>query len=211
MPQNGAVTAILLLIPIAYLLGTFPSAEIVARRYGIDVTKAGSGNPGASNVIRLVGWKAGVVVLVLDAAKGAAAALVGSSIDGHRGAWILGVAAVVGHVFPVWRKLKGGRGVATGAGVFLVVYPWLTIALGVVWFLVARVLHKASIASLVCAIAAPVAVVALDGSTLDVAVVSGVALLLVMRHAGNLRRLVRGEEHGLEDAPDHPDDEASAA
>jgi glycerol-3-phosphate acyltransferase PlsY len=210
MPQNGAVTAILLLVPVAYLLGTFPSAELVGRRYGVDITKAGSGNPGASNVFRLLGWKAGVVVLLLDAAKGAAAAIAGSSIDGHRGAWILGVAAVVGHVFPVWRRFKGGRGVATGAGVFLVVYPYLTIALGVVWFVVARVLHKASVASLVCAIAAPVAVVLLGGDALDIAVVAAVAGLLILRHAGNVRRLVRGEEHGLADVPDHPDDAAAA-
>jgi glycerol-3-phosphate acyltransferase PlsY len=209
------VVLVLCLVPVAYLLGTFPSASLVARRSGVDVTKAGSGNPGASNVTRLLGWKAGALVLVLDAAKGAIAAAMGLAIDGHRGAWILGVAAVVGHVFPVWRRFKGGRGVATCAGVFLVVYTLLTIALGIVWFVVARVLHKASIASLVCAIAAPVAVIAWGGSVLDIAVVSGVALLVIARHAANVRRLVRGEEHRLvdapDDAPDHPDDAASAA
>ena len=83
-------------------------------QHGVDVTKEGSGNPGASNVVRLLGWKAGALVLVLDAAKGAIAAAAGLAIDGHRGAWILGVAAVMGHIFPVWSKFKGGRGVATG-------------------------------------------------------------------------------------------------
>jgi glycerol-3-phosphate acyltransferase PlsY len=213
MPQNGGVLPLLALIPVAYLLGTFPSADLVARQHGVDVTKAGSGNPGASNVIRLLGWKAGALVLVLDAAKGAIAAAIGLAIDGHRGAWILGVAAVVGHVFPVWRRFKGGRGVATGAGVFLVVYPYITIALAIVWVVIARGLHKASVASLVCALAAPVAVALAGGSALDIAVVLGVALLLVSRHASNLRRLFRGEEHGLgtrADArpEDHPDDHA---
>jgi glycerol-3-phosphate acyltransferase PlsY len=206
------VLAVLILVVFAYLLGTFPSAGLVARHYGIDVTKSGSGNPGTSNVVRLVGWKAGAVVLIADVAKGAIAAGVGLAIDGHRGAFILGVAAVLGHVFPVWSRFKGGRGVATGAGVFLVVFPLITVGLAVVWVAIARGLHKASIASVVCAVAAPILVVVFGGTTIDIAVVAGVALLLVLRHASNLRRLVRGEEHRLGDnSRDHPDDTASAA
>ena len=212
MPQNDTVLAVLILVVFAYLLGTFPSAELVARHYGIDVTKSGSGNPGTSNVVRLVGWKAGAVVLIADVAKGAIAAGVGLAIDGHRGAFILGVAAVLGHVFPVWSRFKGGRGVATGAGVFLVVFPLITVGLAVVWVAIARGLHKASVASLVCAVAAPILVIVFGGTTIDVVVVAAVALLLIARHASNLRRLVRGEEHGLGDTTrDHPDDTASAA
>jgi glycerol-3-phosphate acyltransferase PlsY len=197
----GAVAAVLAVVVLAYLLGTFPSATLVARHYGIDVKKSGSGNPGASNVMRLVGWKAGVVVLVADAAKGAIAAAVGLALDGHRGAYILGGAAVLGHVFPVWSRFKGGRGVATGAGVLLVVYPLITAGLALVWIAIARGLHKASVASIVCAIAAPVIVVLVGGSALDIAVVSGVAVMIIVRHGSNLRRLVRGEEHGLGEAP----------
>ena len=190
----------LLVVP-AYLLGTFPTAILVGRHEGRDPTQEGSGNPGASNVMRLVGWKAGVVVLVADAAKGAIAAAVGLALDGHRGAYILGGAAVLGHVFPVWRKFKGGRGVATGAGVLLVVYPLITAGLAIVWVAIARGLHKASVASIVCAVAAPVLVVLVGGSALDIAVVSGVAVMIILRHGSNLRRLVRGEEHGLGETP----------
>lgn len=216
MPQNGAVAWVLALVLLAYLLGTFPSADLVARRFGVDVTKEGSGNPGASNVVRLLGWKAGALVLFLDAAKGAIAAGVGLAIDGHRGAWILGVAAVVGHVFPVWRRFKGGRGVATGAGVFIVVYPGVTLVLALIWVLIARGLHKASVASLTVAILAPIIVIVRGGSALDIAIVILVAVLLIMRHASNLKRLFRGEEHGLGGAAgattdEHPDDSASAA
>jgi len=207
MAHNGAVTWILALVPVAYLLGTFPSAGLVARRAGIDVTRSGSGNPGASNVVRLMGWKAGVLVFVLDAAKGAIAAGAGLAIDGHRGAWILGVAAVVGHVFPVWRRFKGGRGVATGGGVFVVLYPIVTLVLAVVWVAIARGLHKASVASLTVAVLAPVTVIVLGGSLLDVLIVTAVAVLLIGRHLPNLRRLVRGEEHGLAQ-PTAPDDDA---
>jgi glycerol-3-phosphate acyltransferase PlsY len=199
---------VLALIPLAYLLGTFPSASIVASASGRDVTREGSGNPGASNTFRLLGWKAGLIVLFLDAGKGALAAGVGLAIDGHRGAYILGVAAVLGHVFPITRKFKGGRGVATGAGVLVVVFPMVIAILAVVWIAIARGLHKASIASVVCAVLFPIIVFARGGGKLDVSVTAALAVIVIARHFTNLRRLVRGEEHGLgqESAPTPPDD-----
>lgn len=190
------------LIPAAYLVGTFPSAGLVARTQGHDVLHEGSGNPGASNVFRLLGWKAGLVVLLLDLGKGAGAAGVGAAIDGHRGAFILGVAAVVGHVFPVTRRFKGGRGVATAAGVMAVIFPLDIAVLAVVWFGIARGLRKASVASIVCAIAFPILVAVRGGSALDLAVTSGLAALVVARHLANVRRLVRGQELGLGDEDD---------
>jgi acyl phosphate:glycerol-3-phosphate acyltransferase len=197
-----AVILVACLVPVAYLVGTFPSAGLVARTQGRDVLHEGSGNPGASNVFRLLGWKAGLVVLLLDLGKGAGAAGVGAAIDGHRGAFILGVAAVIGHVFPVTRRFKGGRGVATAAGVMAVIFPLETAGLAVVWFAIARGLRKASVASIVCAIAFPVIVAARDGSALDLAVTAGLAALVVARHLANLRRLVRGQELGLDDEDD---------
>ena len=185
------------LFPVAYLLGTFPSAALVARARGHDILREGSGNPGASNTFRLLGWKAGLLVLVLDIGKGAAAAGAGVALDGHRGAFILGVAAVVGHVFPITRRFKGGRGVATAAGVLAVVFPLETAVLGAVWLGIARGLRKASVASIVCALAFPAIVALRDGSALDIAVTGGLAALVIVRHLSNLRRLVRGEEHGL--------------
>ena len=127
-----------LLVPVAYLLGTFPSAALVARRRGVDVTAEGSGNPGASNTFRLLGWKAGALVFALDVLKGAVAAGVGLAVDGHRGAYILGVAAILGHMLPVTRRFKGGRGVATGGGVMLVIFPLLTLAMAVLWVVLAQ-------------------------------------------------------------------------
>ena len=190
------------LVPVAYLLGTFPSAALVARARGRDILREGSGNPGASNTFRLLGWKAGLLVLVLDLGKGAAAAGAGLALDGHRGAFILGVAAVVGHVFPVTRRLRGGRGVATGGGAMAVVFPLETVALGVAWFVIARGLKKASVASVVCALAYPAIVALRHGSALDLSVTGGLAALVTARHLANLRRLVKGEEHGLGDADD---------
>ena len=186
-----------LLVPVAYLLGTFPSAALVARHAGRDVTQEGSGNPGASNIVRLMGWKAGAVVLLLDMGKGAIAAAVGLALDGHRGAYVLGVAAVLGHVFPVTRHFKGGRGVATAAGVAVVVFPLVLGALALVWVAIARGLHKASIASVVCAALFPVVVWLRGGGKLDLFVTCGLAVVVIVRHFSNLRRLVRGEELGL--------------
>ncbi|HEY8217742.1 MAG TPA: glycerol-3-phosphate 1-O-acyltransferase PlsY [Acidimicrobiia bacterium] len=192
--------AVLALVLLAYLLGTFPSAALVARRSGKDVTQEGSGNPGASNITRMLGWKAGAVVLLLDMGKGALAAGVGLALDGHRGAYILGVAAVLGHVFPITRRFKGGRGVATAGGVLAVVFPLPMVVLAVVWFAIARGLKKASIASVVCALLFPTIVAVRGGSALDIAVTSGLAAIVILRHLANLRRLVRGEEHSI----DHP-------
>jgi glycerol-3-phosphate acyltransferase PlsY len=187
----------LLLIPLAYLLGTFPSAALVARRGGVDVTAEGSGNPGASNVMRLMGWKAGVLVFAMDMGKGAIAAAVGLGLDDHRGAYVLGVAAVLGHVFPITRHFKGGRGVATAAGVLAVVFPLVLAILAVVWIAIARGLHKASVASVVCAVLFPLIVLARGGGKLDLFVTTGLAVVVIVRHFSNLRRLVRGEELGL--------------
>jgi glycerol-3-phosphate acyltransferase PlsY len=191
-----------LLVPVAYLLGTFPSATLVARRRGVDVTAEGSGNPGASNTFRLLGWKAGALVFAMDLLKGALAALAGLAVDGHRGAYVLGVAAVLGHVLPVTRKFKGGRGVATGAGVLLVIFPLLTLGMAALWGALARVTHKASVASVTVAIVFPIAVALAGHEAGDIIVISVMALLVVARHLSNVRRLVKGEELGLDPTTD---------
>jgi glycerol-3-phosphate acyltransferase PlsY len=152
----------------------------------------------------------------MDVLKGALAALGGLAVDGHRGAYILGVAAIVGHVLPVTRKFKGGRGVATGAGVMLVIFPLLTLAMTALWVVLARVTHKASVASITVAIVFPIAVALAGHEAGDIIVISVLAVLVVARHLSNLRRLVKGEELGLdptterEDPPDLGDERAAS-
>ena len=132
----------IVLIPFAWALGTFPTAVLVARAHGHDVTREGSGNPGASNVARLVGWRAGALVLVIDFAKGAIAAGVGLAVGGRAGAFALGVAAIVGHTFPLYRK--GGKGVATNIGILFGLYwPLGLIFLGV-WLAMAFIFRISS-------------------------------------------------------------------
>lgn len=193
------VTAIL--VPFAYLLGTFPSAQLVGRMGGHDVMQEGSGNPGASNVARLMGWKAGALVLFADFAKGAVAAGVGYAVSGRPGAWALGVAAILGHVLPVTRRFKGGKGVATTAGALVVLFPLIVAGGAVVWFAIAKGLHKASVASLVICVAFPIAAFFMGYHAIEIAVLVVLALLVIARHAKNLRRLVRGEELELPRTP----------
>lgn len=186
---------IALCLPVAWLLGTFPSAQLVARAHGRDILKEGSGNPGASNVARLLGWRAGAIVLLCDFAKGLIAAGAGMAIGGRPGAFALGVAAIVGHTFPLYRK--GGKGMATGGGALIVLYPLIVVALAVVWFVVARLLHKASLASLLCTVLFPVAVVALRYDLWEIIVIAALAVLVITRHLGNIRRLLRRQENDL--------------
>jgi glycerol-3-phosphate acyltransferase PlsY len=187
---------VLALAPLAWLLGTFPSALLVARAHGRDVTKEGSGNPGATNVTRLLGWRAGAVVLVCDFAKGAIAAGVGLVVGGRPGAYVLGVAAILGHTFPLYRK--GGKGVATAAGVLVVLYPLIVLGLAPVWVVIARVLHKASLASLVVTVAFPIAAALMGYALWELIVLGALAVLVIARHQANIRRLLRHQEMGVD-------------
>src|SRR6478672_9022749 len=171
------MVAVALLVPVAWLLGTFPSAQLVARAHGHDILAEGSGNPGASNVHRLLGWRAGALVLLCDFAKGALAAGAGLAIGGRAGACVLGVAAVVGHTYPLYRK--GGKGVAAAGGALVVLYPFIVVGLGVVWFVVARVLHKASLGSLLGAVLFPIAAAAMGYDLWEIVVLAALALLVI--------------------------------
>ncbi len=185
----------IVLIPVGYLLGTFPSAVLVARARGVDITAQGSGNPGASNVIRVLGWKAGALVMLADFAKGAAAAGIGLAAGGRAGAYVVGIAAVVGHTYPFGRK--GGKGVAAAGGMLVVLFPIEALVLAVVWLVVSKVSHKASVASLAVIVAFPCVVAALGYAGWEIAVIATIAVLLLLRHAANIRRLVTHEEHDL--------------
>ena len=178
----------------AYFLGTFPTALLVARAGGHDVLAEGSGNPGASNVARLMGWKWGLLVMAGDLAKGAIAAGVGLAVAGRGAAYVLGILAVIGHTYPVTRHFKGGKGVATAGGMLAVLQPVLVLVLAVVWFLTARVLKLASVGSIIVAVLFPIGVAVTGRAGWEIAVTSALALLVVVRHLPNLRRLVRGEE-----------------
>ena len=186
-----------LVVACGFLIGTFPTARLVARRSGRDVTAEGSGNPGATNVYRIAGPGPGLVVFAGDVVKGALPAAAGLLVGGHRLALAAGAAAVVGHCFPPQRRLRGGRGVATSVGLVAVVDPPVVAITAVLWFLVVRLSRRASPASLASALAAPVLAAALGRDATEVAGFALVAALVLVRHAPNLGRLARGGEGPL--------------
>lgn len=187
----------LLLVPIAYLIGTFPSATLVARANGVNIREVGSGNPGASNVARVLGWRRGIWVFVLDAAKGVLATGLGLMVDGRPAGYALGGAAMLGHVFPIWNRFRGGKGVATGGGIFAVMSPVVFSILVVLWFAISRITRKASLASLVIVILLPVGVAIVRQEWWEVVATIGVSLLVGIRHLGNIKRLVTRNEHAI--------------
>ena len=191
-------------IIISYFLGTFPSALIVAKRGGVDVTAAGSGNPGTSNVVRLLGWKYGLVVFLADVLKGSASVAIAWFVmntqpDALRVsylAYVCGYAAVIGHTFPITRKFVGGKGVATGGGVMYVLYPVMSLILCTSWFVLRKTTGKSSVASLVITIAVPVYVAIWRNDNMwELAAALGLVGLIIIRHLPNIRRLKSHEEN----------------
>ncbi len=185
-------------IVVSYFLGTFPSALIVAKRGGIDVTAEGSGNPGTSNVVRLLGWKYGAVVFVADVLKGSLAVALGWLVAGDRVSMLAfgcAYAAVIGHTIPVTRGFKGGKGVATGGGAMYVLYPLMSLVLCISWFFIRKATKKSSIASLAITIAVPVYVAIFRDAWWELAATLGLVTLVIIRHLPNIRRLRSNEEH----------------
>jgi glycerol-3-phosphate acyltransferase PlsY len=191
----------IVLVAVGYLAGSIPFGVLLARWFvGVDVRTVGSGNIGATNVARAGGKKLGVAVLVLDAAKAILPVLLAKALlAGREGAelWIVlvALAAFCGHLFPVWLGFKGGKGVATGLGIFLVLSPWAALA-GVVTYAVAygatRVSSVGSLAgTAVCTVGTFVAYG--WGSPVSWAGLA-LAALVVLRHRSNIRRLLRGDE-----------------
>lgn len=185
------------LIVFAYVLGTFPSATLIARANGVDIAAVGSGNPGASNVTRALGWRKGIWVYVLDALKGVIATAIPLVVDGRPLAYVCGAAAIIGHMFPVFRRFRGGKGVATGSGVLLALHPILAPFAVALWWLVSRVTGKAAVGSLVAIVMVPIGLAVLGKPAWEFAAVGGVSLLILAKHWTNFARILRREEPEL--------------
>lgn len=181
----------------AYLVGMFPTAHIVGRRMGVNPTAQGSGNPGASNVYRLGGRKAGVIVGVIDMLKGAIPAGVALIVAGMPEAHAVWVAAVAGHVWPVTRGFRGGKGVATAGGAGLVINPLIGLACAAVFLVLVKIARIAALGSLGIAFSYPVIAAIVGRPGYEVAVSAGVASILVIRHQSNIRRMLRRGENRI--------------
>jgi len=202
---------LVLILIVSYLLGAIPVSVIVGKFiHGVDVREHGSGNAGATNTWRVLGWKAGVTVLALDAGKGAAAAMLVPLI--HFGrlpftapviAILCGLAAVVGHVFPVYAGFRGGKGVATGAGMLIAIAPIpVGIAIGV-FGLSMFLFGMVSLGSILGVMSVPISIVLLNRFStahyhpLLLAITCALALFIIFNHRANIGRIFQGNERSL--------------
>ena len=197
------VSVTTLLIPLAaYILGSIPFGLILAKLFGgTDVRKGGSGNIGATNVARVVGPLAGILTLILDVAKGSVVVLLAARLSQDSATWMMiaALAALAGHCFPIWLKFKGGKGVATAAGMFLVLCPLAFLGSVILFVLVVTFWRYVSLASISAAAAMPLLMYFLwaprHAPPLVITFGSlAAAVLIVCKHAGNIRRLVQGVE-----------------
>ena len=178
---------------IGYLLGSIPFGLLLARGQGIDLRGVGSGNIGATNVLRTGRKGIALATLLLDAGKGAAAVLLAQHFAGYEAAQIAGVAAFAGHCFPVWLKFQGGKGVSTLLGVAFAAAPLIGVCVALVWLGAATITRYSSAGGLAAAVAAPVAGYFLGAPGWAIAF-AVMAVLLWWRHADNIKRLANGTE-----------------
>ena len=198
---------LLLVVIIAYLIGSIPFGYLIVRaKGGGDVRDTGSGGTGATNVSRRAGKAAGVVTLILDALKGAIAVIIAQlMLKGDDTTWLpaaAAIAVIVGHVFPVWLKFRGGKGVARGVGVFLMLAPLAVLFAGVIFDAVVALTKYVSLGSILAAATIPLFVwlfvLEVDLKPVLVASITG-ALLIMFAHRGNIARLLSGTEPRISD------------
>lgn len=192
--MHGALTPLF-----AYLLGSIPFGYLIVRwQKGVDVRKTGSGSTGATNVMRNLGMVGFAATFILDVGKGIAAVMLASRLTSGDPRWIAAssVAAILGHCFPVWLKFRGGKGVATGVGVFLALAP-LQVALALVVFaIVVAIGRYISLGSIVATAAFPLLVYFMKHPPLPIILgASGGALMIIAMHHANIRRLLNGTEN----------------
>ncbi|MDG1378032.1 MAG: glycerol-3-phosphate 1-O-acyltransferase PlsY [Yoonia sp.] len=177
-----------------YLLGSIPFGMIVARLMGLgNLREIGSGNIGATNVLRTGNKKAAALTLLFDAGKGAVIVLLARAMAAEDAAQLAGLAAFLGHCFPVWLKFKGGKGVATYFGLMIALSPLVGLIAGTLWLVTAAVSRYSSLAALVAAGWAPIVVIGLTGGQLFLLTIL-LAIVIYIRHAANIGRLRRGNE-----------------
>jgi glycerol-3-phosphate acyltransferase PlsY len=203
---------------IAYLVGSLPTGYLVARARGIDIRAAGSGNIGATNVFRVLGKPAGVLVLLVDLCKGALPpwllppllrGWLGETLPLEPLALAAGVSAILGHNYTCWLRFKGGKGIATTAGVFLALMPKAFGLIVLVWGLTFALTRYVSVASLVSAVGLPVVIWLTGGSPLMIGVAAALGALAIYKHRSNIQRLLAGTEHRFSRKPPLPDSTSS--
>lgn len=192
------MTTFALILLAAYLIGAIPTGVLLTRMVGAtDIRKSGSGNIGATNVYRVAGKKLGILTLIGDALKGAVPVLIAMQIPGLSDAQVGAVAAAafIGHCFPVYLKFKGGKGVATALGIFLVLSPLAVLGAFIIFALLLWKWRYVSLGSISAAAAIPVLVYFAEGNLALVATTLFISLIVILRHYRNIQRLFNGTEN----------------
>lgn len=179
--------AFLLLVALAYIVGSIPFGKLVGKRHGIDIQKHGSGNIGFANVRRTLGWRPGLVVLIGDILKGFIPVIIARHYLPTYQIIIVGITAVAGHIFPLWLRFKGGKGIATGLGVTLALNPILGILAAIVYLLALALFRKSGPSSVMASWSLPLLCVAISPRYTCLYIV--LALLATWTHRTNLRGL----------------------
>lgn len=176
----------------AYFIGNISPSTIIGKAHGIDIKKEGSGNAGTTNALRVLGKKAAVITLVIDIAKGAAAVAIGWLLAGYTGAMGCALFVMLGHVWPMIYKFKGGKGIATSFGALLVINPLLALMellIVAVVTLISKRMSVGSIAGLVCL---PFLCIFMEPKFVPIAAV--ISIIMLVKHRANMVRLIHGEE-----------------
>jgi glycerol-3-phosphate acyltransferase PlsY len=199
----------ILVAVLSYLLGSIPTGFLVAKARGIDIRSVGSGNIGATNVFRVLGKPAGIFVMLADALKGAVAVLIAVRVIGpwfsgmhgnQANEWYgvcAGVAAVLGHNFTCWLSFKGGKGIATSAGVLLALVPWSLVIILAVWIVLLVLTRLVSLASVCASATLPFAAWMTGESLTMILITGGLAVLAIYKHRTNIKRLLNRTEPRL--------------
>lgn len=189
---------IALLIPFAFILGSIPFGIIIAKVMGIDLKKIGSGNIGATNVLRALGKGPAALTLLGDILKGTVAVAIGRYLSvGPAYEGIIGLSAILGHNFSLFLGFKGGKGVATSIGVLLIYSPQVAIFTLIIWVMVVLMTRYSSLGAIVAFGLLPVNVFLVDYSEMKLIISALITLLILLRHIGNIERLVRGTERKI--------------
>jgi acyl phosphate:glycerol-3-phosphate acyltransferase len=191
---------VILFLILAYLTGAIPTSYIVGRVRGIDLRTQGSGNLGATNAFRVLGWRAATPVFIVDILKGFFPTFffpVWDRVDMPNLALAYGAAAIVGHVFSIYVRFKGGKGVATSAGVLLALATTPLLIAIAIWGALVFATGYVSLASIVAAAVLPFLILAMQGTTPVFWLSLALATFIIFAHRANIKRLMRGEEHSF--------------
>jgi glycerol-3-phosphate acyltransferase PlsY len=203
------ILAILITFVAGYMIGSLPTGFLWGRARGIDIRKEGSGNIGATNVFRVLGKTQGICVLIFDTLKGVCGATLaptlgmmvgsGEAAGGPELIYLVGgLAAVIGHNYTCWLGFKGGKGIATSAGVLIALLPWAFVVSFSTWIVVTVVTRYVSMASIAAAAVLPIAAIGLGRSGLMIGLATTMGVLAIYKHRANINRLIQKSEPRIE-------------